>query len=141
VTTYVERLAGSFLVRSDTEFELVGQPKFPCDFASFGFARPLGIDEPNARRAVLVLTGEPQFRGPRLCFTHSVSDVASALERRLLVARNASASERLWAIALRVEDADAVDDVPEDNVIDADWVIEAPDTIWEIVRSQVLRCL
>jgi len=34
-----------------------------------------------------------------------------------------------------------LDEGPEEEAIDAQWLAEVPDRVWEIVRDTVLRCL
>jgi len=138
VSVVVERLAGSFLVRGEGRFELVGQPKMPCDWSSVGFEKPTGIDAPGARRAELVCLREPELPGPRLIFDRPFDVVANAIASRLVVARNGSASERLWSLVL---DADDPDDLDASLVVDATWVIDMPERAFGLIRDNVLRCL
>ncbi|MCU1280493.1 MAG: precorrin-3B C(17)-methyltransferase, partial [bacterium] len=47
---------------------------------------------------------------------------------RLTIARNHSVSERLWRL------------VTHDGATRAQWLVEVPAHVWEIVRDNVLRC-
>ena len=136
--TVVERLAGSFVVRDSSRAVLVGQPKVPCAWESFGFAKPTAIDAPDARRAELVRLADVPLPGPRLVFTRSFESVVAAIESRMLVARNGSASERLWTLVLDEDDPDEID---ESREVDADWIVDMPDRAFALIRDNVLRCI
>jgi hypothetical protein len=55
-------------------------------------------------------------------------ELADILNSRLVIARNGSVSERLWRL------------VTHENGARAQWLIDVPSAVWEIVREQVLRC-
>lgn len=133
----VERLAGTFLVRGEGRFAIVGQPKSPCDWAAHGFERPVAIDAPGARRAELVCHAEPTLPGPRLRIGRSFDAALDALESKMLVARNGSASERLFTMVLDVDDPD---DVEPDHEVDATWLVDIPERAFAVIRDSVLRC-
>lgn len=138
MSVVVERLAGSFLVRGAGRSVLVGQPKAPCDWPSRGFDRPAGIDDGAARRFELVGPGPDGPTGPRLRIERPLEAVVDALERRMLVARNGSASERLWTLVL---DVDPDDDVDDAHVVDAAWLVDMPERAFAVIRDAVLRCV
>ncbi|MGH8582397.1 MAG: precorrin-3B C(17)-methyltransferase, partial [Gammaproteobacteria bacterium] len=58
--------------------------------------------------------------------------------RRFLIERNGSVSDRLWRLVTGVDEED---EAPEAEELDAQWLVQVPDRIWEIVRDSVLRCL
>ncbi|MGH2652490.1 MAG: precorrin-3B C(17)-methyltransferase, partial [Actinomycetota bacterium] len=60
------------------------------------------------------------------------------LARRFLIERNGSVSDRLWRLVIG---ADEEGEGPEEDEIDAQWLAEVPNRVWEIVRDTVLRCL
>jgi len=55
-------------------------------------------------------------------------ELAAILRARLVIARNQSVSERLWRL------------VTHDGATRAQWLVDAPAHVWEIVRDSVLRC-
>ena len=55
-------------------------------------------------------------------------ELAQILTQRLVIARNGSVSERLWRL------------VTHENATRAQWLVDVPAQVWEIVREQVLRC-
>jgi hypothetical protein len=57
-----------------------------------------------------------------------VHDLANILTARLVIQRNGSVSERLWRI------------VTHDGATRAQWLVDVPAHVWEIVRDTVLRC-
>jgi hypothetical protein len=56
---------------------------------------------------------------------HELADILNA---RLVIQRNQSVSERLWRI------------VTHEGATRAQWLIDVPAHVWEIVRDTVLRC-
>jgi hypothetical protein len=57
-----------------------------------------------------------------------VEELAKLLHARLVIQRNDSVSERLWRI------------VTHDGAVRAQWLIDVPAHVWDIVRDSVLRC-
>jgi len=57
-----------------------------------------------------------------------VDELAALVKARLVITRNDSVSERLWRI------------VTHEGATRADWLLEIPAHVWEIVRDTVLRC-
>lgn len=55
-------------------------------------------------------------------------ELAEIVTRRLVIARNGSVSERLWRL------------VTHEHATRAQWLVDVPDQVWEIVRNEVLRC-
>ena len=58
----------------------------------------------------------------------AIDELAALVEARLVIARNGSVSERLWRM------------VTHDCATRADWLLEVPAHVWELVRDTVLRC-
>lgn len=56
---------------------------------------------------------------------HELADIVTA---RLVIARNGSVSERLWRL------------ITHEGATRAQWLVDVPAPVWEIVREQVLRC-
>jgi hypothetical protein len=54
--------------------------------------------------------------------------LAKIVHARLVIQRNDSVSERLWRL------------ITADNPTRAQWLIEVPAQVWEIVRDNVLKC-
>jgi hypothetical protein len=137
----VGRLAGAILAESRGDHYLVGQTKVPCDWAKAGFERPGEIDAPRRpfiRLARLASSGEVQLGSPYLTLSLEGDDLAAVLAARLVVERNGSVSERLWRLVVYGEvDGDRE---PPDPAIDARWLGEIPQGVWQVVRDTVLRC-
>ena len=55
-------------------------------------------------------------------------ELAEIMTARLVIARNGSVSERLWRL------------ISHDGATRAQWLVDVPAAVWEIVREQVLRC-
>jgi hypothetical protein len=56
-------------------------------------------------------------------------ELADIVTARLVIARNGSVSERLWRL------------IGSDGAArGAQWLVDVPAAVWEIVREQVLRC-
>ncbi len=127
----IGRLAGGLLVETGEEYFLVGDLKEPCDFSAAGFEDPGPIDSNERRVFPLAATGVISFAAPTLRMDVEGAALTELLARRLLIVRNASVSERLWNL---------VTDSDEDEV-DARWLGQIPEEVWDIVRDSVLRCL
>lgn len=128
--TRVSRLAGAILVEDGEAAFLVGDLKRPCDWAAAGFADPGAID---ARERPWIELPRREFvpaQGEALELALGGRACAELLARRLLIARTAGVSERLWS--LLSDDAQ-----PSRRV---DWLAEVPDAVWDCVRESVLRC-
>ena len=54
--------------------------------------------------------------------------LAALVTARLTIARNGSVSERLWRLCTH------------DGAARAQWLVEVPAHVWELVRDTVLRC-
>ena len=129
------RLAGSILMESENEYYIVGDIKEPCKWEERGFADP-------GERNVLE---EPWLRLSRnsndvkwdddatLVFSGEGSRFAEKLVDSFMIFRNGSISERLWGLVTESSEQ-------EENMVNAQWLIDTPDDIWEIVRDSVLRC-
>jgi hypothetical protein len=57
-----------------------------------------------------------------------LDELAALVHARLVIQRNDSVSERLWRL------------VTSDNASRAQWLVDAPQAVWDIVRESVLRC-
>ena len=57
-----------------------------------------------------------------------LDELAKIVHARLVIQRNDSVSERLWRI------------VTHENATRAQWLVDLPAHVWEIVRDNVLRC-
>jgi hypothetical protein len=148
----VGRLAGAILVEAGGDYWLVGNPKEPCDWGAHGLEAPPEIDAVKSPAIRLQRSGDVRTAGPRPapsrevgpCYLHGPQlavemdgeALARALGRRMLIERNGAVSERLWRLALGLEDGR---DVP--SVVPAQWIVEVPDAVWRVVRDGVLRCL
>lgn len=137
----VGRLAGAILLHTEEAIFLVGQPKVPCDWREAGVEAP-NEDELRTRGfARLARTAEP--RDVPLGPTHITMAVegeraAELLASRLTIERSRSVSDRLWRLIVLGDRDEDDDDAPA--VVDARWLGEVPQPIWQIVRDTVLRC-
>jgi len=57
-----------------------------------------------------------------------VDALAALVTARLVIARNGSVSERLWRLCTA------------DGNARAQWLVDVPAHVWEIVRDSVMRC-
>jgi hypothetical protein len=135
----VGRLAGAILVETAGDYFLVGNLKRPCDFLAAGFEPPAGEIDALARSHVrLARSGPLAVPGPWLELGLEGEVLLRALAVRLVIERNGSVSDRLWRLILS-PDPDAE---PEPGtIIDARWLGEVPDHLWQIVRETVLKCV
>lgn len=140
----VGRLAGAILAETEGRYFLIGNTKEPCDFRSEGFEPPAAIDALKEAYIRLSVTGTARIDPPCLTLALEGEELAQVFARRFLIERNGSVSDRLWRLVVGVDEEDGA---PEAEAIDgqweidAQWVAEVPDRIWEIVRDSVLRCL
>ncbi len=134
----IGRLAGAILAESKGRWFLIGNTKEPCDFRSQGFEPPAEIDAVKQAYIRLSLTGAVRIDPPCLMLALEGEELAQLLARRFLIERNGSVSDRLWRLVIGVDEED---EVLEEDEIDAQWLAEIPDRVWDLVRDTVLRCL
>ena len=134
----VSLLAGALLAETGDEYFLVGNLKRPCDFAAAGFETPrLALDAGAPPYVKLRSQRAVTTSGPWLSLTIEGEALARLLSERLLIERNGSVSDRLWRLIVCPEpDGEAA----ADSVIEARWLAELPDHLWQLVRGTVLRC-
>ena len=138
----VTRLSGAILARDEDNFFLVGDFKEPCDFAAAGFADPgerSPVENPvtklmaiSKEKAAQLFTANNGAAVLELSLTGN--ELGAKLSRSLLIKRNASVSERLWNLILDTAGKN------ENGNVNARFLDDLPDGIWDIVRDQVLRC-
>src|SRR5260370_19129343 len=133
----VGRLAGALLVETEGAFFVVGNTKEPCDWAAHGFEAPPKIDATERPWLRLRQVARASVIGPHLVVELEGEALARELAGRMLIERNGSVSDRLWRLALGVDDED---DVPSSG-LSARWLVEVPEPVWRVVRDAVLRCL
>lgn len=133
----VGRLAGAMLVHTGNELYLVGNTKRPCNFADAGIEPPGEIDAVKRPYIRLSPTRPIEIEAPYLTFELEGEALARLLSERLLVQRTGSTSERLWRL---ITEAAEDDDEPRAPVMNARWLAEIPEPLWNIVRDTVLRC-
>ena len=134
----VGRLAGAILAETEGRYFLIGNTKEPCDFRAAGFAPPAEIDAVKQAYVSLAVADAVRIQAPSLTLRLEGEGLARLLARRFLIERNGSVSDRLWRLVTGVDEED---EAPEAEELDAQWLVEVPDRIWEIVRDSVLRCL
>ena len=126
----VGRLAGAIVAETGGDHYLIGNPKQPCDWRAAGFEPPGELDA-RVRPAVrLVRCGAPLLAAPVLELDVEGETLARLLADRFVIARTGSVSERLWRLVTGEGDGELA----------AQWLIEVPDPIWQIVRDTVLKC-
>ena len=134
----VGRIAGAILAETGGEFFLVGNTKEPCDFEAAGFESPGEIDALERHYIRLAPRRAVELAAPYLRLDLEGEALAALLAERLLIERNASVSDRLWRLLI---DPSGQEELPEEEAVDARWLVEIPAPIWGIVRDTVLRCL
>lgn len=134
----VGRIAGAILAETEGRYFLIGNTKEPCDFRLAGFEPPAEIDAVKQAYVGLAVAGAVRMQPPWLTLGLEGEGLARLLARRFLIERNGSVSDRLWRLVVGVDEEG---EAPEAEELDAQWLVEVPDRIWEIVRDSVLRCL
>ena len=132
----VGRLAGAILAETQGEYFLVGATKEPCDWAAAGFHVPGGLDDVQQPFLQLSPRRSVEVPAPRLRLAVEGQQLGRLLVRRLVITRNGSVSERLWRLVVSADEGGT-----EEAEIDARWLGEIPDPVWDIVREAILRCI
>jgi hypothetical protein len=73
---------------------------------------------------------------PCLTLALEREELAQLLGRQFLIERNGSVSDRLWRLVIGVDDEEEALEAEE---LDAQWLAEIPDRVWDLVRDTVLR--
>lgn len=133
----VGRLAGAILAKTQDEFYLVGNTKMPCDWGAAGFEPPGLIDALTRPFIRLAPCQSVEVMPPYLVVEVEGERLPCLLAELFLIQRTGSISERLWRLATGQRDDDMG---PDQEVIQARWLGEVPQPIWQIVRETVLRC-
>ena len=160
----VTRLAGAILAETNGEYYLVGELKEPCDFSQHGFEQPIeSLSFPNAsvgnpdedvngpptktfggdssgispnnlsKYKKLKVTGDVLLDESEFLEMETQGEqLAELLFKRFVILRNHSVSDRLWRVVTSQKNPD--------NKVDARWLEQMPDEVWEIVRESVLKC-
>jgi hypothetical protein len=132
----IGRLAGAILAECDGSYFLIGNTKEPCDWEQKGFKAP---DEVDAKKtpvlALATVASGISLEMPRLLVhlsdEQSGEGAARVFAERFLIVRNASVSDRLWNLV--VGEA-------EESEMEATWLLNMPDAVWQVVRDTVLKC-
>jgi hypothetical protein len=114
----IGRWCGAIVVEAGGVQVLVGNPKEPCALV------PDALEPPYVR----ALTAPVPLTAGVALDDGEPAALARLVAARLLIARNGSVSERLWRL------------LTHDAAARAQWLIEVPAPVWEIVRDTVLRC-
>jgi hypothetical protein len=143
MTAHVSRLAGAILLENASRFFLIGNTKEPCDWLQSGFNQPTEIDPMKNAFIELKPVGNRRAEAalPSISMSpngHSPEALAKVMASRFLIQRNGSVSERLWRVV--TGESDEAELAPETK-IDATWLVEMPDGVWQVVRDAVLKCL
>jgi len=99
-----------------------------------GFEQPPESDENNrhAFRKLNIVGNVTLDDGHYLEMESEGEELAQLLARRFIIQRNNSVSNRLWNVVTCDSDEGAVD---------ARWLEQMPDEVWNVVRDSVLKCL
>jgi hypothetical protein len=115
--TRVGRWCGAVVVETAGAQVLVGNPKEPCAVGELAPPWILPLAAPVALSGcVLLLDGE---------------NLPALLAERLVIARNGSVSERLWRLVTNRQ---------PDGELPAQWLVDVPAQVWDVVRDSILRC-
>jgi hypothetical protein len=114
----IGRWMGAIVVESDGAHWLVGNPKEPC----------AEVPETLAPPYVRALASPVPLADALVIDDGDGAAVARVLAAKLVIQRNGSVSERLWRL------------VSGDGATRAQWLVDVPQPIWDIVRDTVLRC-
>jgi hypothetical protein len=117
----IGRHAGALLVEHDQGQVLVGNPKEPCavvESLAPPYVRPLVDRLPVSGCQLLVTHDDPQ-------------ELSRIIAEKLLIERNGSVSERLWRL---------VTDGKSSGEVGAQWLVDTPTRVWQVVRDTVLKC-
>ncbi|XXU27757.1 precorrin-3B C(17)-methyltransferase [Sorangium sp. So ce887] len=135
----VGRLGGAILAETQGEYYLVGNTKAPVDFREAGFEPPDEVDLVKGVYLRLKPLREVKVEAPVLLLDLEGEELAKKLVHRFVIDRNGSVSERLWRLVYSPDDP--LDDAETPVERDARWLGDIPETIWQLVRDNVLRCL
>jgi hypothetical protein len=136
----VGRLAGAIVMESREHYFLVGNTKEPCDWARAGFEQPAEANVPQCSFIPLKPLSSVRIDSPCLLLNaseQSPEGLAQMLANRFVIRRNGSVSERLWRIVTGEMDQE---NTVVDREVDANWLVQIPDHVWNIVRDAVLKC-
>ncbi|WP_437886354.1 precorrin-3B C(17)-methyltransferase [Sorangium sp. So ce307] len=135
----VGRLGGAILAETQGEYYLVGNTKAPVDFREAGFEPPDEVELVKGAYLRLKPLREVTVAAPALLLDVEGEELAKKLVQRFVIDRNGSVSERLWRLVYSPDDP--LDDAEAPVERDARWLGDIPETIWQLVRDNVLRCL
>ena len=122
------------MAETNGEYYLVGELKEPCDFSEHGF-ETLPESDPNnpIKYKKLTVIGDVSSEdGECLEMETQGESLAELLFKRFVILRNYSVSDRLWRVATEKKD--------RDGKVDARWLEQMPDDVWEIVKESILKC-
>lgn len=134
----VGRLAGAIILKTDRSLYMIGDRKEPLDWDAHGLV-PLAdrdlVKQPSVR--LELREAGLKLESPCLLIRDEAEDLLTEkLVERFIIFRNGSVSERLWSIVTESSERSREDP----QYIDANWLMETPADVWEIVRDSVLRC-
>ena len=130
----VQRLAGGAIAETNGEYYLIGELKEPCDFKSLGFDAPPESHEDNRLpyRKLDVVSNVNLDSSHYLQMETEGEELAKLLFKRFIIHRNNSMSNRLWNVVTCDQ---------EEGAVDARWLEQMPDDVWDVVRDSILRCV
>ncbi|XXU56696.1 precorrin-3B C(17)-methyltransferase [Sorangium sp. So ce1078] len=135
----VGRLGGAILAETQGAYYLVGNTKAPVNFREAGFEPPDEVELVKGAYLRLKPLREVKVEAPVLLLDVEGEELAKKLVQRFVIDRNGSVSERLWRLVYSPDDP--LDDAETPVERDARWLGDIPETIWQLVRDNVLRCL
>jgi hypothetical protein len=117
----IGRYAGSIVVEHEGKQILVGNPKEPC-----------AVADTLAEPWTLPLADELPLSGCVLTVEHDdLAALARLVADKLVIARNGSVSERLWRVVTNQQAS---------GELRAQWLVEIPQPVWNLVREAMLKC-
>lgn len=132
--TKLGRLHGAILIEIDNQYFLVGDLKEPADFEAAGFADPGEILPLQNHFIALSVNGKIKISEHEFTCKQSGDEFLEKAFHRFVIKRNGSVSNRLWNLLLNTQGRNV-------TVSDISWLFEMPDSVWEIVQDQILRCV
>ena len=131
----LSRMAGAMILKLDEQYFLIGDLKEPCRFEERGFEAPGERDVLKEPSILLETNGKPVVLDDdyHLFFQSNKDDLPEQMVDMFMIFRNGSISERLWGLVTETSEK-------EGKVVNAQWLVDTPPDVWEIVRDSVLRC-
>jgi hypothetical protein len=117
----IGRYAGAILIEHAHGQILVGNPKEPC-----------AVTETIEPPYTLPLVDKLPLSGCALLVEHdNPRELSQIIAQKMVIQRNGSVSERLWRLVTNQQSS---------GELRAQWLVDVPAHVWDVVRDTVLRC-